>query len=214
MIRKKLITLGVVGSILLGGTAFGVYASSEQSDKQTKATVQEGLLASGLTEESKAELACELTEEPKVELACEFTAEPKNDVAPISNEGDMYNAVLDYFIELDAALNSDMKYIAVNFETNIDNENKEKVIENLKKYNVDIIEGNLEELLAKGLGDEYGNLDGILLSISDIKIESENKIIINGSKYRSGIGSISTQVTVNNVNGIWEIEASEPEFAS
>ena len=226
MIRKKLITLGVVGSILLGGTAFGVYASSEQSDKQTKATVQEGLLASGLTEESKAELACELTEEPKaelacelteepkVELACEFTAEPKNDIAQIINESDMYNVVLDYFIELDVALNNDMKYIAVNFDANIDNETKEKIKENLKKYNVDIMEGNVEELLAKGLGDEYGNLDGILLSISDIKIESENKIIINGSKYRSGLGAVSTQVTVNNDNGTWKIEASEPEFAS
>ncbi|MCM1989042.1 hypothetical protein [Oceanirhabdus seepicola] len=214
MIRKKLITLVVVGTILLGGTAFGVYASSEQSDKQTKATVQEGLLASGLTEESKAELAWELTEEPKGELACEFTVEPKNAIVTLTNEADIYNVVLDYFIELDVALNNDMKYIAVNFDTNIDNETKEKIKENLKKYNVDVIEGNVEELLAKGLGDEYGNLDGILLSISDIKIESENKIIINGSKYRSGVGAVSTHVTVNNDNGTWKIQSSTPVIAS
>ncbi|MCY6370623.1 hypothetical protein [Clostridium ganghwense] len=173
-----------------------------------------GELACELTEEPKGELACELTEEPKGELACELTVEPKGELASMTNEVDIYNIVLDYFISLDEALNSDMKYIAVNFDASIDKENKEKVIENLKKYNVDIIEGNVEELMAKGLGDEYGNLDGILLSISDVKIESENKIIINGSKYRSGLGSISTQVTINNDNGTWKIEESSPQIAS
>jgi len=194
MISKKIITFGVVGSILLGGTAVGAYRSLAQGDEQSKAIVNEVVLA----DESK--------EEPTDGLACELTVEPKKDIVAITNEVDMYNAVLDYFIGVDEALNIDMKYIAVNFNENITDENKENILENLKKYNVDIIESNLEELIEKGLADEYGNLDGILLSISDIKVESENRIMIEGSKYRSGLGSVSNQVILNNVNGTWELE--------
>lgn len=197
MIRKKIITFGVVGSILLGGTVLGAYTSLSQSDDQSKAIGQDGVLASELT------VAPISYGDDGIEV-----------IGTLTNEADMYNVVLDYFIELDAALNSDMKYIAVNFDVNIDDENKDNVLENLKKYNVDIIEGNLEDLKAKGLGDEYGNLEGILLSISDIKIESENKIIIEGSKYRSGLGSVSAQVTINNDNGTWKIVASTPKLAS
>jgi hypothetical protein len=217
MLKTKIVALCTIGSILLGSTVLGGSVSSLQSNNQPKAIVQDAMLASEITEESKDGLACELIAEPGTQeepIFCGLAPKPEKDIVTITNEVDMYNDILDYFIGLDEALNSDMKYIAVNFKKSISDENKEKVIGNLKKYNVDIIEGDMEYLKSKGLSDEYGNLYGILLSISDIKVESKNRIIINGSKYRSGLGSVSAQVILNYNDGIWDIEVSTPQLAS
>lgn len=115
---------------------------------------------------------------------------------------------------LDEGLNSNMEYIAVNFNANINNENKENILKYLERYDVDVMESSLKELREKGLSDELGNLKGILLTIDDIKVESVNKIIIKASKYRSGIGAISGEWTLTNENGTWKIESSAPMVAS
>lgn len=130
---------------------------------------------------------------------------------------DVYNAALDSFMNLDQGLNSDMKYIAIDTKSlkGINEENKKAIIEHFKKYNVEVMDASIDDLKEKGLfNKETLSLQGILLSVSKFEKKSDAKIIIEGSKYRSGLGAIGVKCTVVYKDGLWKVESSDIRWIS
>jgi len=124
---------------------------------------------------------------------------------------EVYTLALDSLISLDETLNYEMDYIALDTKsfTNATEEDMKVIMENLKKYEVDVIEESLESLQEKKMLDEYGVLYGILLKIENVDVKSKNKIVIESSKYRSGLGAIWIETTIVKKDNVWEVEKSE-----
>ena len=122
---------------------------------------------------------------------------------------DMYTEFFTYIMNLDLALNEDMKYIAVDYQAEISSDDKANISKVLKTYGVDVFESKLENLSDAKHSDEYGNLSGILLIIKDVKT-SDNVTTITFTKYKSGMGSISAEVKMTqNESGNWEVEEND-----
>lgn len=127
---------------------------------------------------------------------------------------EMYHKALSYIMNLDAALNADMDYIAVDYEVEISESNKQAITKALKSYGVKVFEADLEILSDSEYSDEFGNLHGILIRIETVEISES--ISISFTKYKSGMGSISAEVKmIQNENGEWEVgESDEAVLAS
>lgn len=188
---KKTIVL-LMAVTLLFGTAFALNRS------QTKTSVSESL-------ESEVQAVVKITtHDTESEISTYFT-EP--------SIYEMYHKAFTYIMDLDSALNADMKYIAIEYKSDISNEDKQNIAKVLVSYGVEVFEANLEDLSEVEYSDGNGNLFGILITIDDVYV-SEN-IIISFTKYRSGMGSISTQVKmIQNENGEWEIEETDAPVIS
>jgi hypothetical protein len=127
----------------------------------------------------------------------------------------LYCIALDSFIPVDKGLNRDMEYIAIDIETLeiTDLKAKNYIKEYFSKYNVPVIFESFESLKAKGKVGELNSLEGILLSIKNKKI-SEKKAIIEGSKFRSGIGAIGMHCKLVYKDGKWELTESRMSWIS
>ena len=131
---------------------------------------------------------------------------------------EMYDKAFTYIMDLDPALNSDMSYIALNYENEFTEADKEHIIKVLESYGVAIFEANFETLFRNTIdteySDDYNNLYGILLTIEEVEVSDH--ITISFTKYRSGMGSVSTSIKMIQMeNGEWELEESDgPVLAS
>lgn len=122
---------------------------------------------------------------------------------------DEYIAALDSFMPLDEGLNGGMKYIAVDGSTleHLSGSDRKEVLRYFEKYGVKVMDASLEKLKEMGLFNEKSlSLDGILLSIKKVDINSRDKIIIEGSKYRSGLGAIGVKCALVYKDGKWQVE--------
>lgn len=131
---------------------------------------------------------------------------------PEDNLAVIYSMALDSFMSLDSGLNSNMKYIAINTKTLKESteEDKKKILDHLKKYNVEVIDASFEDLKEKGLFDsETHSLEGVLLEIDSLKITFNKEVIIEGSKYRSRLGAIDAECRIIYKNGAWKVKKSE-----
>lgn len=130
---------------------------------------------------------------------------------------EIYIQAFDSFMPLDEGLNGEMKYIAIDM-SNLNSLNitgKEKILNHFKKYGVEVMEASLEDLKQKGLFNERSlSLEGILLSIKEVDIQSDTKVQIEGSKYRSGLGAIGVITTVVYKDGKWQVEKANITWIS
>lgn len=135
---------------------------------------------------------------------------------PQDNLAEIYRIALDSFMPLDEALNHDMKYIAIDGDTlkNIDKDGKNSIMDYFKKYNVDVMDASLEDLKEKGLFNKGRGIDGILLSISEIKVESDDRVMVEGSKYRSPLGAIGVECVIVYKDDKWQLENSKITWIS
>ena len=144
--------------------------------------------------------------------ACNTGIEPKEHL------GEIYSVALDSIMEQDEALNSDMRYIAIdmsNFEEVDENAEKEILSHFKEKYNVDVIAATFEQLKEKGLYDpDKMSLDGVLLRIERVDFKFNNNIFFEGSKYRSGLGSIGVEGTVHYKDNEWKLKESKMTWIS
>lgn len=129
---------------------------------------------------------------------------------------EIYSLILDAYMPLDSGLNHDMEYIAIdmsNFE-NVDEAGKKQILKYFEKYNVEVMDATYEQLKERGLYDsETTSLYGVLLRVEKTDI-SWNKVVIEGSKYRSGDGAIGTRVTVKYTNKKWEVTKTDKTWIS
>lgn len=108
----------------------------------------------------------------------------------------------------DEGLNSDMEYIAIdmsNYEE-VDESDKKEILNYFKeKYKVEVMDATFEQLEEKGLyNSDMMSLDGVLLKIEKVDFKFNNKILFEGSKYRSGLGAIGVEVKVHYQDNKWK----------
>ncbi|MBF4691557.1 hypothetical protein [Fusibacter ferrireducens] len=125
--------------------------------------------------------------------------------------GKIYSIALDAIMPVEDSLNENMTYIAVDTNTLDDatDEDIANIINDLTKYNVEVIEASFDTLKSEDMVKDGASLDGVLLKISSVKIISEDKIEIIGSKYRSGTAAIGVKCVLINAAGEWIIGSSE-----
>ena len=134
--------------------------------------------------------------------ACNTGIEPKEHL------GEIYSVALDSILKQDEGLNSDMEYIAIDMSNSeeLDESDKKEILNYFKeKYKVEVIDATLEELKEKGLyNPDMMRLDGVLLKIKKVDFKFNNKILFEGSKYRSGLGAIGVEVKVHYKDNKWK----------
>lgn len=142
-----------------------------------------------------------------------FGCEASNDSI---NYDEIYIIALESFISLDEGLNSEMEYIAINSETLIDATQSEieSVTDYFKKYQVDVINESYKTLDEKGMVNEGNFIDGILLEIEIVDLVSKNKIVVEGSKYRSGLGAVGVKCVLVKEDGKWILESADITWIS
>ncbi len=136
--------------------------------------------------------------------------EDSNNVEPSLDQNvSIYSLIFDAIIKQDEGLNSEMKYISIdsNSTKDLTEEEREEILEYLKIYNVDIINYSFEELKEKGMfNEETLSLEGILLEIKTVKKITKNDIVVEAVKYRSGLGAIGMEYTLQFKNNEWTIK--------
>jgi hypothetical protein len=130
--------------------------------------------------------------------------------------GQIYTLALEGFMPKDEALNSNMKYIAIDMSNfkDVDDKDKKEILNYFKKYNVETMDSTYEQLKEKGLWNAKTKaLDGILLRVESTEVV-RNKVIIKASKYRSGLGAIGGESTVIYKNGSWILKEAKDTWIS
>ncbi|KAF1085287.1 hypothetical protein SPSYN_01423 [Sporotomaculum syntrophicum] len=128
----------------------------------------------------------------------------------------IYTQAFDSFMPLDAGLNSNMEYIAIDMTgLNLNAQDKATILDYFKKYKVTVMEASFDDLKQKSLFDEkHMILNGILLSIKKVDIKSDTKVQIEGSKYRSGNGAIGVVTTIIYMDNSWQIDKADITWIS
>lgn len=135
----------------------------------------------------------------------------------------MYQTIIKGIIEQDEALNTDAKFIAIEFENfsayrkdkleagyrrPLTENEKKALIDFCKSYNENVIEANFEKLKEQGhFNEETKSLDGILISVEQIETIKEDKAVIRISKYRSALGAVMPKYELNLINDYyWDLK--------
>jgi hypothetical protein len=141
-----------------------------------------------------------------------------NGINPKEHVGEIYRLALDEMMGKDTALNSHMKYIAIDLGNFVElNQQDKKEIFRFfeKKYKVKVMEASFAELKEKGLyNPDTMVLDGVLLKLDKVSFKFNKNILFEGSKYRSGTGAIGIEITVYYKDGKWQIKESEMTWIS
>ncbi|MFD2369043.1 hypothetical protein ACFSO0_03475 [Brevibacillus sp. GCM10020057] len=117
---------------------------------------------------------------------------------------------------IDPALNADINYIAVDMGDvpGLDEAGKEQVLRCLQTYKVKAMEASLSQLKEQGFyNQQSGALEGLLLRINEIAV-SENKVVLNGFKYRGSGGAIGFSVVLELMDGRWQVTEAAPAWVS
>ena len=131
------------------------------------------------------------------------------DMTTVSREdwGAFYIQTFSSYLMQDTGLNEGIDYIAIDLSSleYASETEKESVADYFSSAYVPVIDADLEKLIEEGLFDEdiMGLPDGLLLQIQSVT-RSGDEIIIEGMKYRSGLGAngFETRWTAN-ADGTW-----------
>jgi len=136
------------------------------------------------------------------------------------NPARAYFVVFQYLFEADSALNYGIKYIALDLSEMIF-EMPDKFIhlveEFCDEFGFTLLLYNADELVEKGYIIDYPLpsifTDGIIISFRDITL-TDDTLITEASKWRSGRGAIGATFTVEKVNSSWDMLPLEYMFIS
>jgi len=132
---------------------------------------------------------------------------PKNDIGNLTKWAEIYQVTLDSYLKQDVALNENIDFIAIDLSTlEFTNEDdKIKIVTWFESNHKPVKDSNLDGLKAQGLFDDelLYITDGVLLQITAVT-EKNNEIIIEGMKYRGGLGANGFETRWKSNNGIWE----------
>lgn len=146
-------------------------------------------------------------------------------IAELQNKTlDMYKKILENLIKQDEALNTNAKFIAIDFENFLahhkdrySNDNqyrslspneKQALLDFCRQYNENVIEASFEQLKEQGhFNEETKSLEGILISVNKTETITENKAIIRVAKYRSALGAIMPKYELNLIDdSYWNLK--------
>ena len=105
------------------------------------------------------------------------------------------------------ALNHDIKYIAIDTSliNNLSEDQKSALLKDVEKYGYIVLDMTFEELEEQGYIDDLYFKEGILFKIEDRPM-SGNSILMDVSKWRSGLGAIGyDDLKVQFKSGNWKI---------
>lgn len=144
--------------------------------------------------------------------ACSFGENPKKHL------GEIYSIALDNLMKNDEDLNTNMKFIAIdmsNFDL-LGKKDKNEILTFFKeKYKVDVMDATFEQLKEKGYYNPNTTaLDGILLKIDRVDFKLNNSVLFEASKFRSGLGAVGVESTVQYKDGKWQIIEAKKTWIS
>lgn len=127
-----------------------------------------------------------------------------------------YTTVIDKLYNEDTALNSDIKYIAVDTSLikNLSDEQMSILLKKVEDYGYIVLDMTFEELEEQGYIDDLYFKEGILFKLEDVS-KSKNSITMDVSKWRSGLGAIGyDDLVVKYQNGKWEVKKTGSAWIS
>lgn len=132
----------------------------------------------------------------------------------------LYTTLLEDIIKQDEALNTDAKFIAIDFENfvacrkdrysengyfyrNLSKNEKQALMDVCKTYNENVIEANFTKLKEDGyFNEKEKRLDGILISVNNMENTNRlDKVILRMQKYRSALGAIMPKYELDLIEG-------------
>jgi hypothetical protein len=129
-----------------------------------------------------------------------------------------YYAVFEALINEDVALNYEIIYISLDLK-DVKLSDTSSLIQLIQNYcdtnGYTLLMMGIEELQANGYIDDIdaGFNDGIVISFSDKELKS-TKLVTSAMKWKSGLGAIGMDFTVEKVNDTWEITAKDFSWIS
>lgn len=129
----------------------------------------------------------------------------------------LYGKMIDEVWKIDSALNSGISYINVDTKTfkNFKEEDKKQLFKYLsEQYDAKILDMTIDELEEEGYVKDLSFEDGILFSIDKYIINSEDKILLEGRKWASGIGAIGFLIEAEKVDSEWNIKRCDMTWIS
>ncbi|WP_312811246.1 hypothetical protein [Sedimentibacter sp.] len=127
-----------------------------------------------------------------------------------------YTTVIDKLYNEDDALNSEIKFIAIDTSLikNLTDEQKFTLLKEVEKYGYTVLDMTFEELEENGYIEDLYFKEGILFRLEDNTIKGKS-IIMDASKWRSGLGAIGYNgLQVEYKNGEWKITKVESSWIS
>jgi len=143
------------------------------------------------------------------DAAVMMTPIDETSVTTVSREdwGAFYIQTLHSYMFQDTALSDNIEYMAIDLSSleYASTEDREKVADFFSSAYVPVIDADIERLKAEGLYDEstMSLPNGVLLQVQSVS-RSVDQIVIQGMKYRSGLGAngFETKWTAN-ADGTW-----------
>lgn len=140
-----------------------------------------------------------------------------DDSEPKKNMGEIYRLALDAFMPLWDGITNDMKYIAIDTGNlnDIADGDLDMILRHFEHYNVDVMQASLEDLENEGLllNEQARYVEGVLIRVKSTEI-AENKVVVEGSLYKSAKAAIGTKVVVEFVNGKWKVTEATDTWIS
>ncbi|MDR3210154.1 MAG: hypothetical protein LBT36_05980 [Oscillospiraceae bacterium] len=144
------------------------------------------------------------------------SAVPQSPLPLPPKDADPYYPVFERLFATDEALNDGIKYIAVDL-TKIKAAGETGTLPLLRAFCEDngftLLEDTYETLLEKGLIRDLYFEEGILIEFEDVSF-ARDKLITNARKWRSGLGALGAEFTVERQDASWTITASSGNWIS
>ena len=141
---------------------------------------------------------------------------PTPEPTPVQTQAQGYWAVFEELYGEDEALNSEIQYLAID-RSKSKLEDKQPLTDLFEEFcsqnGLTLLLDNIEGLTEKGLIEDLYFKDGIVISFEDQKL-TEEKLVTEASKWRSGLGAIGATFTVENQDGVWKITEEENYWIS
>ena len=139
------------------------------------------------------------------------------DIVDISLEqASAYYAVFENLYEIDPGLNSDCEYIAFDL-TNVKLEDTSLLINLFQEFcdnnNYSMLLDDFEGLNQKGFIMDLSFPNGILIAFDDTELTNDT-LVTDARKWRSGRGAIGCEYTVKLNNSTWEITGTANHWIS
>lgn len=119
---------------------------------------------------------------------------------------DGYMAMIDALYDADTALNSTIKYIAVDTSeiTNLDRAAKDRLLKAAEKLGSIVLEDSMDGLRTKGYIHDDCFTDGIVFELKDQKLKN-GVITVKATKWRAADGAVGCTYDIVKKDGYWTI---------
>ena len=130
----------------------------------------------------------------------------------------LYIKTIDTLLNEDPALNSDIKFVAIEMDTlkGINEADKQRIEEYIKDKGYEIKNASIEDLKEQGEFDEEKLFipNGVLIRIDKYEKFTDNRATFTASKYRSGQGAIGLLFNFLKSNDTWKLIKSDMMWIS